>query len=149
MSWGHKRGFTLIELLVVISVVAILAAVVTPLVFRNVGDAKQAAARTQIAIFELALDAYRLDNDFYPSTAQGLAALVSRPEGAPAARNWRGPYLKRGVPLDPWERAYLYRSPSQDGSGTEYDLLSLGRDGSPGGGGDDADVGLRTTESRP
>lgn len=147
MSRESERGFTLIELLVVISVVAILAAVVTPLVFRNVGDAKQAAARTQISILELALDAYRLDNDFYPSTAQGLVALISRPDGVPAARNWRGPYLKRGVPLDPWERAYVYRSPGQNGNGAEYDLLSFGRDGIPGGEGDDADIGMRPVGS--
>ncbi|MCC7133508.1 MAG: type II secretion system major pseudopilin GspG, partial [Gemmatimonadales bacterium] len=108
MSSASRRGFTLLELLVVISVIAILAAVVTPMVFRNVGDAKQAAARAQIGILELALDAYRLDNDYYPSSAQGLSALTTRPTGAPAARNWRGPYLKRGIPLDPWGRAYHY-----------------------------------------
>jgi general secretion pathway protein G len=136
VSRASERAFTLIELLVVISVIAVLAAVVTPMVFRNVGDAKQAAARAQLGIFELALDAYRLDNDYYPSTTQGLAALVAKPTGA---RNWRGPYLKRAIPLDPWGRSYLYRSPGV-ASGAEYDLMSLGRDGSPGGRDDNADV---------
>jgi len=144
VSRAPRLGFTLIELLVVISVIAVLAAVVTPMVFRNIGDAKQAAAKTQLGIFDLALDAYRLDNDYYPSTAQGLAALVARPAGAPTARNWRGPYLKRGVPLDPWGRPYLYRSPVVLPN-VEYEVLSLGRDGATGGSGDDADVALGGT----
>ena len=133
------RGFTLIEMLVVITVIAILASLVTPMVFRNVGDAKVSAARAQVEVFGLALDAYRLDNDYYPSTAQGLEALRRSPPGAPAARNWRGPYLKKTVPLDPYGRPYVYRSPGDSNPDT-YDLLSLGRDGAPGGSGEDADV---------
>jgi len=134
-----RDGFTLIELLVVITVIAILAGLVAPMVFRNVGDAKVSAARAQIELFGLALDAYRLDNDYYPSTTQGLAALRALPTGDPAARNWRGPYLKKEVPLDPWGRPYIYKSPG-DVNGTSYDLLSYGRDGQPGGTGEDADV---------
>ena len=132
-------GFTLIEILVVIAVIAILASIVTPLVFRNVGDAKTSAARAQIEIFGLALDGYRLDNDYYPATAQGLDALNRIPDGEPAARNWRGPYLKKGVPLDPWGRAYAYLSPGVANPGS-YDLQSLGRDGKAGGTGEDADI---------
>jgi general secretion pathway protein G len=134
-----RRGFTLIEILVVITVIAILAALVTPMVFGNVADAKQSAARSQIEIFGLALDSYRLDNDYYPSTAQGLAALRQLPSGEPAARNWRGPYLKKDVPVDPWGRAYLYTSPGVVNP-TSYDLVTLGRDGREGGEGEDADL---------
>jgi general secretion pathway protein G len=138
--WSTKRrGFTLIEMLVVITVIAILASLVTPMVFRNVGDAKAATARTQVEALGLALDAYRLDNDQYPSTAQGLQALRRLPAGEPAARNWRGPYLKKSVPLDPYGRPYIYRSPGQVNP-ESYDLMSLGRDGQPDGTGEDADV---------
>jgi general secretion pathway protein G len=136
---ARGRGFTLIEMLVVITVIAILASLVTPMVFRNVGDAKVSAARAQVEIFGLALDAYRLDNDYYPSTAQGLEALRRAPRGVPGARNWRGPYLKKSVPLDPYGRPYVYRSPG-DSNPDSYDLLSLGRDGAAGGTGEDADV---------
>ena len=136
---GGSRGFTLIEMLVVITVIAILASLVTPMVFRNVGDAKVSATKAQIELLGLALDAYRLDNDYYPSSAQGLAALERTPEGDPAAANWRGPYLKKGVPLDAWGRAYLYKSPGEQNP-ESYDLLSYGRDGTPGGTGDDADL---------
>jgi general secretion pathway protein G len=132
-------GFTLIELLVVITVITILAGLVGPMVFRNVGDAKVSAARAQIEIFALALDQYRLDNDAYPSGTQGLAALRDKPAGEPGARTWRGPYLRRSVPLDPWGRPYIYTSPGQVNP-ESYDLLSLGRDGQPGGTGEDADV---------
>ena len=134
-----RAGFTLIEMLVVIAVIAVLAAVVSPMVFRNVSDAKLTAARAQIETFGLALDAYRLDNDYYPSTAQGLASLRRKPDGNPAARGWRGPYVRQDIPLDPWDRAYTYRSPGDSSPGS-YDLLSLGRDGQPGGEGEDADI---------
>jgi general secretion pathway protein G len=151
VSWRtelpHRNGFTLIEIIVVITVIAILATLVTPMVFRNVGDAKQASARAQVEILGMALDAYRLDNDYYPSTGQGLDALRRRPAGEPAARNWRGPYLKKDAPLDPYGRAYMYRSPgtaNPDG----YDLLSLGRDGQPGGTGEDTDVTSWTVPGR-
>jgi len=140
-------GFTLIEILVVITVIAILASLVTPMVFRNVGDAKTSTTRAQIEILGLALDTYRLDNDYYPSTAQGLEALRALPAGEPAARNWRGPYLKKSVPLDPYGRAYVFRSPG-DANPDGYDLLSLGRDGQPGGTGDDADISSWTEQSR-
>jgi len=133
------RGFTLIEILVVITVIAILAGLVGPMVFRNVGDAKVSAARAQIELFSLALDQYRLDNDSYPSTTQGLASLRERPTGEPEARNWRGPYLRKAIPLDPWGRPYSYKSPGEVNA-EGYDLLSLGRDGQPGGSGEDADV---------
>jgi general secretion pathway protein G len=134
-----ERGFTLIELLVVITVIAILASLVPPMVFRNVGDAKMSAARAQVEAFGLALDAYRLDNDVYPTTAQGLEALRRLPAGDQAPRNWRGPYLRKAIPLDPYQRPYVYRSPG-DVNPESYDLLSLGRDGEPGGTGEDADV---------
>lgn len=143
MSLASNRdrtsGFTLIELLVVISMIAVLAAVVSPMVFRNVGDAKLAAAKTQVESLGLALDTYRLDNDYYPSTSQGLDALVSKPSGDPVARNWRGPYLKRGVRADPWGRPYQYASPGVVNV-SAYDLVTLGRDGKVGGSGEDADL---------
>ena len=125
-----RGGFTLIELLVVITVLAILASLVTPMVFRNIGDAKATTARTQMEVFSLALDSYRLDNDYYPSTAQGLEALRSAPAGEPEARNWRGPYLKKVVPLDPWGRPYMLQV-APDGRLVE--VVSLGADGQPGG----------------
>jgi general secretion pathway protein G len=135
----RRAGFTLIEILVVITVIAILASLVTPMVFRNVGDAKRSAARAQIEIFGLALDTYRLDNDYYPSTTQGLAALQAAPTGDPLPRNWRGPYLKKAVPLDPWGQPYHYESPGPVNP-SSYDLLSYGRDGKAGGAGEDADL---------
>ncbi len=134
-----RAAFTLIELLVVIVVISILAGLVAPLVFRNVGDAKVSAARGQLELFALALDQYRLDNDYYPSTAQGLDALRAHPAGDPEAGNWRGPYLRKSVPLDPWGHAYIYVSPGA-ANPSSYDLVSYGRDGKPGGTGEDADV---------
>lgn len=135
----RRRGFTLIELLVVISIIATLAAVVAPAVFRNVGDAKVSAAKSQIEIFAMALNSYRLNNDGYPSTDQGLEALRTIPSGGDAPRNWKGPYLSRIVPMDPWERPYLYVSPGRENP-TSFDLYSLGRDGKRGGEGEDADI---------
>ena len=133
-------GFTLIELLVVITVIAVLAGLVGPMVFRNVGDAKISAAKAQLELFGLALDQYRLDNDYYPSTAQGLEALRTAPVGEPPAANWRGPYLKKPIPLDPWGHPYIYISPGSQNP-TGYDLISYGRDGKPGGEGEDRDLG--------
>ncbi len=136
---ARRAGFTLIEILVVIAVLGILASLVAPMVFGHVSDAKVSAAQSQIEIFGLALDAYRMDNDQYPSSAQGLAALIQLPSGEPPARRWRGPYLKKGVPLDPWGRPYLYEGPGDTHPET-YDVRSLGRDGKPGGTGEDGDL---------
>jgi len=136
---ARRNGFTLIEVIVVIVVITVLATLVAPNVFRHVGSAREATARTQLEMLGSAVDAYRLDNDEYPTTEQGLAALRARPAAGPQPREWRGPYLRRDVPLDPWGRPYLYRSPGEanpDG----YDLLTLGRDGKPGGEGENADV---------
>jgi general secretion pathway protein G len=132
------RGFTLIEVLVVIVVIAILATVVAPSLFRNVGDARVATARTQIESFGTALDAYRLDNGSYPSTQQGLNALWERPTVAPPA-NWKSPYLRKAVPADPWGHPYVYLSPGKVNP-QSYDLLSYGADGVAGGTGDNADI---------
>ena len=137
--FAHASGFTLIELLVVIAVIAILAGLVAPQVFSNVGDARTTAARAQIENFGLALDAYRLDNHQYPATEQGLAALMTRPGGEPVPANWRGPYLRRALPNDPWGHPYIYRCPG-DSVPNGYDLLSYGRDAKSGGTGEDQDV---------
>lgn len=134
-----RSGFTLIEIMVVIVVIGVLAALVAPNVFRQIGASKETAARSQIEMLGAALDAYRLDNDFYPTTNQGLAALRSEPTSDPRPRKWRGPYLKKDVPADPWGKEYLYRSPGTE-SRSDYDLLSYGRDGRPQGNGEDADI---------
>jgi len=134
-----RRGFTLIELIVVIAVIATLAAVVGPSVFRNAGDAKTSAARSQIEIFSLALNSFRLDNDVFPSTEQGLEALRTLPTMGDAVINWRGPYVAKTIPLDPWGRAYLYESPGR-ANPASFDLYTFGRDGRAGGVGEDADL---------
>ena len=136
---GTRAGFTLIELLVVIAIIATLAAVVGPAVFRNVGDAKVGAARSQVDLYALALNSYRLDNDAFPTTEQGLAALRTMPVAGEPPRNWRGPYLSKVVAPDPWGRPYVYVGPGV-ANPTSFDLYSLGRDGRPGGEGEDADV---------
>jgi general secretion pathway protein G len=132
-------GFTLIELLVVIAIIATLAAVVAPAVFHHVGDAKTEAAKSQIEIFSLALDSYRLDNDSYPTTEQGLSALRTMPQAGSRPRNWRGPYLRKEVPLDPWGRSYVYTAPGK-ANPASYDCYTLGRDGKVGGEDEDADI---------
>ena len=134
----RRAGFTLIELLVTIAIIATLAAIVAPALFGNVGQARQNAVRSQIQILSLALDAYRVDSDAYPATDQGLEALRTFPVAGDPPKNWRGPYLRQLVPLDPWGRAYLYVSPGV-ANPTSYDLYSLGKDGKPGGEGEDAD----------
>lgn len=134
-----RAGFTLIELLVVIVVLGVLASLVAPNVFRHVGTAKEATARAQIEMLGAALDAYRLDTGRYPTTQQGLEALWTEPAADPRPLGWRGPYLRKPVPPDPWGNAYVYRSPGE-ASGGGYDLLSLGADAREGGAGEDADV---------
>jgi general secretion pathway protein G len=135
------RGFTLIELLVVIIVLGLLASLVGPQIVRHVSEAKSATARTQIDLFGVALDSYRLDNGSYPTTEQGLDALRRKPSRDPVPPNWRGPYIRKDVPQDPWGRPYRYVSPAAAAAGGGYELGSLGKDGKPGGEGEDADVG--------
>jgi general secretion pathway protein G len=135
----RRAGFTLIELLVVIAIIATLAAVIAPAVFRNVGDSKITAARSQIELFAMALGSYRLDNDVFPSTEQGIAALRIAPTTGDLPRRWRGPYLSKVIAPDPWGRPWLYVSPGR-ANPESFDLYTLGRDGRVGGEGEDADV---------
>lgn len=137
-SAPRRAGFTLIEILVVIAVIAILASLVAPNVFQHVGTARSTTARSQVEMLATALDAYRLDNGAYPTTTQGLSALVSAPAGEPAP-SWRGPYLRRAVPLDPWGHPYVYRFPGE-ANPAGFDLLSYGADGRAGGDGENADI---------
>jgi general secretion pathway protein G len=128
-----QRGFTLIELLIVMIILGLLAAMVAPKMFQKVGSSKQKAAKAQIAMIGVALDAYRLDIGAYPNTEEGLDVLRKNPGyGA-----WDGPYLSKDVPRDPWNRPYVYRAPGEHG---DYDLYSLGADGQDGGEGENADA---------
>lgn len=132
-------GFTLLELLVVLLILGLLAGLVAPRLFNRVSDARRQTARSQIELLGTALDSYRLDNGRYPTTEQGLRALRERPATDPPPIHWRGPYLDKPVPDDPWGRPYVYRSPGK-ASPNGYDLLSLGADREPGGEGENADV---------
>jgi general secretion pathway protein G len=135
----RHRGFTLLELLVVIIVLGLLAGLVAPQIFGRVGEAKVTSAQTQMALLGTALDSYRLDNGSYPTTEQGLQALREKPTREPIPASWRGPYLRKALPLDPWDRPYLYRAPGVRNI-TGFDLWTLGRDGKEGGTGEDADL---------
>ena len=131
---ASQRGFTLLELLVVMVIIGLLAGYVAPKFFAHIGKSEVKVARAQIDSLEKALDSYRLDMGAYPNTEQGLAALVQRP--ANEAR-WSGPYLKKGLPNDPWGRPYQYRQPGEHG---DFDLLSYGKDGQAGGTGEAQDL---------
>jgi general secretion pathway protein G len=128
------RGFTLLELLVVMVIIGLLAGIVAPQYFAQLGKSNAKVAKAQIESFSQALDQYRLDVGRYPTTEQGLAALRAAPAGV---AKWQGPYLKREIPLDPWSNPYQYQAPGQHG---EFDLQSFGSDGQPGGDGEAADV---------
>jgi general secretion pathway protein G len=128
------RGFTLLELLVVVAIIGLLAAYVGPKYFSQLGKSEQTLAKAQIESFHRALASYRLDVGAFPSTEEGLNALMQKPA---TAAKWNGPYLSKAVPLDPWGRPYIYRVPGAKG---DYDVLSYGKDGQPGGTGDAADV---------
>ncbi len=134
-NFRKSHGFTLLELLVVIVIIGLLAGYVAPRYFSQVGKSEIQVARAQVDALEKALDQYRLDLRRYPTADEGLQALITKPANEP---NWNGPYLRKAVPNDPWGRPYIYRVPGQKG---EFDLLSYGRDGKPGGSGEDADIG--------
>jgi general secretion pathway protein G len=133
---GARRasGFTLLELLVVVAIIGLLAGYVAPKYFSQIGKSEVTAARAQIDALEKALDQYRLDTGHYPATELGLGALVTRPPNEP---KWNGPYLRKAVPADPWGRPYLYKYP---GERAEYEVVSYGKDGVPGGTGEAADL---------
>jgi general secretion pathway protein G len=133
-----QRGFTLLEVMVVVVILGILAALVVPKILSRPDEARAIAARQDIASLMQALKLYRLDNQRYPSTEQGLQALVVRPTSAPLAPNWKtGGYVER-LPKDPWGNPYQYLNPGLHG---ELDIFSLAADGAPGGEGNDADIG--------
>ena len=134
----RARGFTLVEIMVVVVIIGILGALVVPKLLGRTGEARVTAAKTDIATMMQALKLYKLDNQRYPSTEQGLQALITKPTSGPAANGWKsGGYIEK-LPKDPWGNAYQYLSPGIHG---EVDVFSLGADGQPGGSGEDADVG--------
>lgn len=136
---NDHRGFTLIELMVVIIILGILAIYIGPKIMGRPEEAKQVKAKVDIVALETALKLYKLDNGMYPSTEQGLQALVEKPETGPVPKKWRkGGYLEKGrVPKDPWGNEFIYLSPGVKG---DYDIISYGADGVPGGEGPDKDI---------
>lgn len=134
---GRHSGFTLLELLVVIVIIGLLAAYVGPRYFAQLGKSERGVAKAQIEGLGRALDAYRLDVGHYPSSERGLNELNVKPA---EASKWNGPYLQKAIPPDPWGNPYVYRMPGKEG---DFDLLSYGKDGQPGGEGDAADVSYR------
>lgn len=137
-STCRQRGFTLMEIMVVIFIIGLLVAIVAPNVMGNQDQAMQQKARADIATLEQALDLYRLENLRYPTSEQGLKALIEQPTSEPLPRAWRADGYVRRMPVDPWGSAYQYRSPGQYG---RIDVFSLGADGLEGGEGLDADIG--------
>ena len=138
ISPRKARGFTLIEIMVVVVIMGILASLVVPKLISRTGESKVAAARVDISTVMQSLKLYKLDNQRYPTTEQGLQALIAKPTSGPASNGWKsGGYLDK-LPRDPWGSPYQYLSPGIKG---EIDVFSLGADGQPGGAGDDADIG--------
>ena len=133
----HSPGFTLLELLVVMVIIGLLASYVAPRFFEQIGKSEIKTARAQLDAFDKALGTYRLDTGRYPSTEQGLKALVERPTDEP---KWSGPYLSKALPPDPWGHAYLYRQAAD--AGHDYELVSYGKDGQRGGSGESADISV-------
>lgn len=137
MGKGREKGFTLVEILVVVVVLGLLASLVVPRIVGRGEEAKRTATLVQIREIEQSLDLFKLDNGFYPTTEQGLAALVEKPEVSPEPRKYKdGGYMKK-IPVDPWGNEYMYRCPGDHG---EFDLFSPGPDGEQGGEGDNADI---------
>jgi general secretion pathway protein G len=132
----QQRGFSLIEIMVVVIILGILASLVVPKIISRPDDARAVKAKHDVLGLQNALDLYRLDNGFYPSTDQGLNALAKKPSTTPTPRNWK-PYLKN-LPKDPWGRDYLYLNPGQHG---EIDIFTFGANGQPGGEGINAEIG--------
>jgi len=129
----NDKGFTLIEILVVMVIIALLASLVGPRLFPKLGKGKQSTAKAQIELLGQALDQFRLDTGRYPTTQEGFTVLVQNSN----IENWDGPYLKKSIPVDPWGKPYHYQVPGQHG---DYDIFSYGRDGNPGGDGEDKDI---------
>lgn len=133
-----QQGFTLIEVMIVVIIIGVLGALIVPNIMGRADDARITAAQTDVKALSNALELYKLDNLVYPSTQQGLSALISKPEGRPVARNWNSGGYVKSLPTDPWGNEYVYISPGAEG---EFDLYSLGADGSEGGDGKNADIG--------
>jgi general secretion pathway protein G len=141
--YAGQRGFTLVEMLVVITIIGLIMGLIGPRVLNYLSESKVKAARIQLQSFASALDLFYLDAGRFPSTSEGLAALVQRTPGVTA---WNGPYLKGGsVPNDPWSHVYIYRAPGEHGP---YDIVSYGSDGQGGGSGVAADISLESTSAK-
>ena len=129
-----NQGFTLLELLVVLVIIGLLASIVGPMYFKEIGKSENKTAKAQIDALGKALDQYRIDTGRYPSSEQGLSALYKKPGNEP---KWSGPYLKKNIPNDPWDKPYIFKSPGEHG---DYDLSTLGKDGQLGGEKESEDV---------
>ncbi|PHQ81611.1 MAG: type II secretion system protein GspG [Coxiella sp. (in: Bacteria)] len=140
-----SQAFTLIEVMVVVVIMAILAAIIVPQILSRPDQAREVAAKQDILSIENAMELYKLDNGLYPSSAQGVDALVTKPSSDPAPQNWSGPYIKGHVPKDPWGNAYHFQNPGQHG---DIDIFTYGAKNQPGGKGADATIGNWDTKNK-